>query len=645
MTHFLDGGKENTRRRKEFEKLLFEKHKDVFSFRERPFLSKSEMYTASVAKSVRVFQLRKELNWSEEDYDLVSQLLNHDFALSLHHTMFIPGIERLATDEQKAKWLPLAQSYKILGTYAQTELGHGTNLLGLETTATYDKETDEFVLNSPRLSSMKWWPGGLGKSTTHALVLAQLILDGKSCGMHAFMVQLRSLEDHTPLPGRKLGDIGPKVGANNIDNGFLILNHVRIPRLNMMMRNAMVTRDGKFVELSTNKANYATMILVRVKIVGWCAETLRHASIVAVRYSATRRQTTLKPGTPEQQVLDFQTQQYKIFPGLAAAYADRLIANSLMKTYQSTYTEIMKGNTRKLAELHAQTCGFKAFLSDESTQLVEMCRRSCGGHGFLLSNGVAENMASSLALITVEGENTVLYLQTARYLMKQMANAVSGSPTEGATAYMNRDIASYSCPLLAPTDCFNLDHLLAMYTQRTFKVVMMVAQKLQMDMESGAPQEVVFNNNMVSLVRAAKAHTHLSGTEILIDSLKTLVSTCSKSLGQVLTELITFHIIHGIVLEAGDFLEMETMGLEQIEWLRQAELKLLAVIRPNAVSLVDAFDMHDETVASTLGMYDGNAYQHLYQSTQYEPLNQTEVHPSYYKYLRQLIKGTTASKL
>jgi len=47
--------------------------------------------------------------------------------------------------------------------------------------------------------------------------------------------------------------------------------------------------------------------------------------------------------------------------------------------------------------------------------------------------------------------------------------------------------------------------------------------------------------------------------------------------------------------------------------------------RPNAVSLVDAFDMHDETVASALGQYDGNAYQHLFESTQYEPNNSTEV--------------------
>ena len=67
-----------------------------------------------------------------------------------------------------------------------------------------------------------------------------------------------------------------------------------------------------------------------------------------------------------------------------------------------------------LLQLHAQSSGLKALLSDMSTSLIEVCRRSCGGHGYLMSSGVAENMASSLVLVTIEGENTVLFLQTAK---------------------------------------------------------------------------------------------------------------------------------------------------------------------------------------------------------------------------------------
>lgn len=69
--------------------------------------------------------------------------------------MFIPAIEGQGTEEQKNKWLPLAQRMQIIGCYAQTELGHGSNVQGLETTATFDPQTDEFVVHSPTLTSSK----------------------------------------------------------------------------------------------------------------------------------------------------------------------------------------------------------------------------------------------------------------------------------------------------------------------------------------------------------------------------------------------------------------------------------------------------------------------------------------------------------
>lgn len=74
--------------------------------------------------------------------------------------MFIPTLMSQADMEQQAEWLPKALGLRLVGTYAQTELGHGTFVRGLETTATYDPQTEEFVIHSPTLSSTKWWPGG-----------------------------------------------------------------------------------------------------------------------------------------------------------------------------------------------------------------------------------------------------------------------------------------------------------------------------------------------------------------------------------------------------------------------------------------------------------------------------------------------------
>lgn len=100
--------------------------------------------------------------------------------LDLHLGMFLPTLLHQATAEQQERFFMPAWNLEIIGTYAQTEMGHGTHLRGLETTATYDPETQEFILNSPTVTSIKWWPGGLGKTSNHAIVLAQLITKGNA---------------------------------------------------------------------------------------------------------------------------------------------------------------------------------------------------------------------------------------------------------------------------------------------------------------------------------------------------------------------------------------------------------------------------------------------------------------------------------
>lgn len=97
--------------------------------------------------------------------------------------MFTKSINFLASEEQRARWIPLINNLNMLGCYAQTELGHGSNVQGLETRAVFDKATDEFVLHTPSIRATKWWPGGMGINATHAVVMAKLILDGKAYGV------------------------------------------------------------------------------------------------------------------------------------------------------------------------------------------------------------------------------------------------------------------------------------------------------------------------------------------------------------------------------------------------------------------------------------------------------------------------------
>jgi len=196
------------------------------------------------------------------------QLLFFPGGLELHIGMFIPSILSQGTPEQQAKWLPLCNRLQIIGTYAQTELGHGTFLRGLETVAVYDLETTSFIVHSPTLTATKWWPGGLGKTATHVVLMARLIVGDTDHGPHAFVVQIRDMETHNPLPGVEVGDIGPKFGYNGVDNGWLRFNYVRVPREAMLMRFSKVTEEGKYVPPppANAKASYATMVYVRATV-------------------------------------------------------------------------------------------------------------------------------------------------------------------------------------------------------------------------------------------------------------------------------------------------------------------------------------------------------------------------------------------
>jgi acyl-CoA oxidase len=81
--------------------------------------------------------------------------LSLDSFSGVHYFVFVPALMNLATQEQQDKWLMKSLNAEIIGSYAQTELGHGTFIRGLETTATYDPKTKEFVLHSPSITAYK----------------------------------------------------------------------------------------------------------------------------------------------------------------------------------------------------------------------------------------------------------------------------------------------------------------------------------------------------------------------------------------------------------------------------------------------------------------------------------------------------------
>lgn len=188
----------------------------VFDKSQNYYQGREDRILTSLARGKRLQQLTEKHKWTTQEFEHAIQLMGEASPLSMHYKMFMPTIREQGTPEQHKLFLEKAQKFEIIGCYAQTELGHGSNVRGLETTATWNPEDKTFTIHSPALTASKWWIGTLGKVANYAAVMAQLIVKGKALGPHPFIVPIRDLKTHEPLPNVHIGDIGPKFGFNTV---------------------------------------------------------------------------------------------------------------------------------------------------------------------------------------------------------------------------------------------------------------------------------------------------------------------------------------------------------------------------------------------------------------------------------------------
>jgi acyl-CoA oxidase len=561
-----------------------------------------------------------------------------------HHGLFVSTINTLASDKQKAIWLPKAFKFEIIGCYAQTELGHGSNVRGLQTVATFDKQTQEFVLNTPTLQSMKWWPGTLGKLGTHAAVYAELILDGKEYGIHVFMVQIRD-ENHRPLKGIEVGDLGTKLGDNANDTGFLRLENVRIPREHLLNKYQNVDADGKYVksEKKTNpKLHYATMMFTRGMMVGGASAALARASVIAVRYSCVRKQGFSNPEdssftAPEVQIIDYQVQRYRLFRQLSLTYVLKFVSTWMVNSFAALEGDSKQvgviTDTSALPELAATSAGMKAIASFMVANGIEDLRKCCGGNGYLLSSGIAPLASDYVWQTTAEGDFVLLILLTGRFLLKSLA-AVRKGPLSGPVEYLNvvRD-PEFDPTKLAPQQptsveqLMDLDYLLSLFKFRALALVLGVGAEMQKRVMKGQKQAQAWNSLSLDIYNAVRAHCLYFILQIAVNTVREGKESSERAAAEKLVALFANSII----------MDDNWAGLlteKQVRYVREATAQLLDQIRPDAVALVDAFDLPDSVVNSTIGKYDGNIYEALYEYAIKSELNQSDPFKGYYEHMQ-----------
>ncbi|CAD8212955.1 unnamed protein product [Paramecium pentaurelia] len=514
--------------------------------------------------------------------------------------MTVPALRFLGTDEQFNLWGPKFLTMEIVAAYAQTEIGHGSDVQNLETTATYDSQSNDFILHTPSVSAVKFWPGELGFLSNYALVYAKLIFNGKNKGVHPFMVQIRDNSTHKPLKGVVVGDIGPKLGYSTKDNGFLAFENYRIP-LNSLLARYVRIENGQFSRHGNEKISYASMMVSRQLIIFIYPRMAAQSLTVAIRYSITRQQFTNDKGV-ENSVLEYQTQQDKLLPRLATCYGMIFAGLRIAELVDDNFHRVQKKDFSTLQQSHAILSALKAWSSQWVVDTAEWCRLSCGGHGFAHYSGIPAIYFDTAPNVTLEGENQVMYLQVARYLLKVL-QYVEKNP-EKVPFYFNFVLHIKETLANQSTDFGQLLKLTL-----TLQLIS-VAKKIKDSMGTGKNFQQIWNEvvgvQLLSVAqRYAEYFTYLVFQEY--------ISNANPQVKEILQQLCDLYSLQVILDNPNTLIESGRINVEQFKQLNETKIELLNKLKPQALGLVEAFNFSDNALRTCIGCHDGKPYEYIYE--------------------------------
>jgi len=560
-------------------------------------------------------------------------LAHHDLSLlvkcGVQFGLFGGAVLHLGTRRHHERYLSQITSFELPGCFAMTEAGHGSNVQQVETTATYDPERGEFLVESPTATAAKEYIGNAARDGRLAVVFAQLVVGGEGRGVHAVLVPIRD-DAGKALPGVTIEDDGEKLGLNGVDNGRISFDGVRVPRDALLDRYAEVTDDGEYRSPIENENRrfftmLGTLIQGRISVGGAAISATKSALAIAIRHALRRRQFGPPDSDSEALLLDYRAHQRRLLPALARTYALHFAQEEVVGELDRIFgggVEDTEESERDRRRLETRAAGLKALATWHATEAIQTARECCGGAGYLAANRFAELKADTDVFTTFEGDNTILLQLVAKSLLTgyrdqfgdlnpfETAGFLAGQVWEAVVERSAaREILQRLGDDLVPgrerdEDLLDREYHLGLFRWREDHMLSAVARRLRRGIDGGGDPFEVFNDCQDHVLATARAHTERE----VLEAFAAAVARCEdESLRAVLDRLCDLHALANLEADRAWLQEHGRISSTRAKMLTRTVNRLCAELRPVAGELVDAFGIPDELLAAPIGLPGGEA--------------------------------------
>ena len=541
------------------------------------------------------------------DYFAIMETLSyHDLSLvikfGVQFGLWGMSVQSLGTEKHYAKYLKDIGSLKIPGCFAMTETHHGSNVKGLETTATYNHNDQTFTIHTPNKNAQKEYIGNAAVHGQMATVFAKLIIEGHDYGVNAFIVPLRDTNGNT-LNGITIGDCGHKMGLNGVDNGTISFDNVVIPKENMLDRFASVNDKGEFESpIPSDNRRFFTMLgtLVggRIGIPRSALAAAKSGLTIAIRYSDQRRQFGPEGGS-EVPILNYRMHQRRLIPPLAKTYAVHFALQYLTNRF-------LNKTEAEMQEIEALAAGMKSYSTWSTRDILQECREAIGGKGYLSENRIDALKNDTEIYTTFEGDNTVLMQLVAKNRLSEFRKAFGEMGAAGIISYVYENaktaITEKNPIATRKTDDEHLldeEFHLQAFIHREKTILASAARRIKKLVDGGLEPYDAFNVVQHQMIDVAQAYLERVVLEQFQLAIKEVEDIKSK---EILTKLNHLYALSQIEKNKAWYLEDGYMEAVKTKAIRKMVNQLCWDIRPDAVSLVNAFDIPESCLTAPIAV-------------------------------------------